>query len=106
MPSRLEEIKSFIAMSPEDPFPRYGLAMEYKKLGLHEEALKAFSELSVSHPEYVAQYLLHGNLLVELRRRAEARGVFERGIEAARKARNQHAQGELQAALEGLDEEE
>ncbi len=104
MSSRLEEIKNIIALAPADPFPRYGLAMEYKNLGRHDEAQQAFADLMGSHPDYVPQYLLHGNLLLELRRRDEARTVFQKGIEAAKKARNQHALGELRAALSGIDD--
>jgi predicted Zn-dependent protease len=91
-------------MAPGDPFPRYGLAMEYKNLGDHAEARGCFSELEKSHPDYVPQYLMHGQLLVELGERAEAKRVFTAGIERAAQARNFHAQSEMQAALERLDD--
>lgn len=99
MSSRLEEIQNIIAQIPDDPFPRYGLALEYKNLGQLEDARRAFDELLEKHPAYVPQYLMHGNLLVQMKDKAAARGVLEKGIAAAQAARNQHALGELQQAL-------
>ena len=32
---RIATFKSFIARSPTDPFPRYGLAMDYASAGDH-----------------------------------------------------------------------
>jgi predicted Zn-dependent protease len=103
--SRIDVIKKIIAQQPNDPFPRYGLAMEYKQAGQADEAHAAFAELEAKHPDYVAQYLMHGNLLTSMQRLADARGVLERGIAAAQKKRDMHALGELQQALAGLPEE-
>jgi tetratricopeptide (TPR) repeat protein len=91
-----------IAAKPDDPFPRYGLAMEHKKLGQHEEAVRAFDELTRVHPSYVPAYLMFGNLLEALGRAGQAAEVYGRGIEAARAAGNDHALGELQAARDAV----
>lgn len=103
MTNRLEEIQRFITMAPDDPFPRYGLAMEYKNLGDRPSAKRCFADLLERHPDYVPQYLMYGQLLVEMGELEEARQVFAKGIERAQKARNFHAQGEMQAALERLE---
>jgi hypothetical protein len=100
--SRLEALKQFAAQSPTDPFPHYGLAMELKNLGQDAAAHQAFVDLETRFPAYVAQYLMHGNLLAAMGRPADARGVLERGIAVAGKAGNQHAVSELRAALEQL----
>ena len=42
---RIATFQSFIARAPGDPFPRYGLAMEYKTRGDLAAAWTAFSEL-------------------------------------------------------------
>jgi tetratricopeptide (TPR) repeat protein len=102
--SRLEEIQKFVAMAPNDPFPRYGLAMEYKNLGLTAESRRCFAEIMTSFPDYVPQYLMHGKLLVELGDRAEAKRVLAQGVDKAAQARNHHAHGELQSALAQVDE--
>lgn len=91
-------LEKMIAAKPDDPFPRYGLAMEYKKLGRHDEAVRAFEELTRTHPSYVPAYLMFGNLLEALGRAEQAVEVYGRGIEAAKAAGNDHALGELQAA--------
>ena len=101
--SRIEAIRKIVAQSPNDPFPRYGLAMELKNAGQHDEAHATFVELEQRHPDYVPQYLMHANLLTAMKRAADARGVLERGIAAATKKRDQHALGELTGALEALD---
>ena len=41
--NRVEQLKGFIESNPDDPFTRYGLAMELKKLGRHDEAREAFA---------------------------------------------------------------
>jgi predicted Zn-dependent protease len=100
--SRIDAIKKIVAQSPKDPFPRYGLAMEYKNAGMADEAHATFLELESQHPDYVAQYLMHGNLLASMHRLDEARAVYERGIAAAQKKGDGHAAGELQSALQNL----
>jgi predicted Zn-dependent protease len=102
--SRLDALRKFIEQTPNDPFPRYGLAMELKNLGQLAEAASAFAELEARFPDYVPQYLMHGNLLCELKRRDEARAVLVRGATAAEKARNSHALGEIRGALEALED--
>ena len=104
MSTRLEEIKSFIEMAPNDPFPRYGLAMEYKNLGDRENARLAFDELAKLHPDYVPQYLMYGQMLVEMGDRKGAKQVLSAGVEKAQKSRNFHASGELQSALDRLED--
>lgn len=99
---RLGMVEKMIVAKPDDPFPRYGLAMEYKKLGRHDEAVRAFEELTRVHPSYVPAYLMFGNLLEALGRNEQAAEVYGRGIEAARASDNDHALGELQAALDAI----
>ena len=96
---RIATFKSFIARSPTDPFPRYGLAMEHKGRGELGDAWGVFAELLERFPDYVPTYLMAGGTLLALGRRDEARGVYERGIAVARGQRELHAQRELEAAL-------
>jgi tetratricopeptide (TPR) repeat protein len=102
MPSRIEMLKSFIAQRPEDPFPQYGLALEYKNAGELAAAWETFRALIEAHGDYVASYLHAGNTLVALGRPAEARAVFEKGLEACARKGDSHAHGELSGALASL----
>jgi hypothetical protein len=76
--------------------------MEYKNAGRAEEAHATFTELETRWPEYVASYLMHGNLLASMHKLGEARGVYEKGIAAAQKKGDGHSLGELQSALQNL----
>jgi predicted Zn-dependent protease len=100
--SRIEQLQTFVAQSPNDPFPRYGLAIEYKNAGRLDDAARAFAELLGRFPDYTAAYLHAGTVLLELRRRAEAEAVWRAGVEACARKRDLHAKGELEAALENL----
>ncbi|HWU86683.1 MAG TPA: hypothetical protein VN253_05390 [Kofleriaceae bacterium] len=99
---RIATFKSFIERSPADPFPRYGLAMEHKRLGELAEAWVVFSELLGRFPDYVPAYLMGGGTLTALGRRDEACDVYRRGIDIAAR-RDPHAHRELEAALAELE---
>jgi hypothetical protein len=99
---RISTFKSFISRSPTDPFPRYGLAMEYKGSGRLADAWTAFEELIADFPDYVPTYLMAGGTLVALGRQGEAATVFQRGIEVAGKRGDLHAKKELESALADL----
>ena len=96
---RIASFRSFISKSPTDPFPRYGLAMEFRNRGELDEAWAAFSELIEQFPDYVPTYLMAGGTLVQLGRKAEAAETYRKGIEVATRRGDQHARRELEAAL-------
>ena len=99
---RLANFRSFIARSPADPFPRYGLAMEHRTRGELAEASAQFAELIEKFPTYVPTYLMAGGTLVSLGKRDEAAAIYRQGIEVATKSGDQHARGELESALAEL----
>ena len=101
---RLEELQNLVELFPQDPFPRYGLAMELRSLGRADDAKRAFDELHSRFPDYVPQYLMYGQLLIELSEQTAAKQVLKAGIEKAQLARNTHALGELQSALNAIDD--
>jgi predicted Zn-dependent protease len=86
-----------------DPFAWYGLAMEYRALSRHEEALAAFESLRARAPDYVPMYLMCGQMLLTMDRPSDARTWFSLGLEAAGKKGDPHAVGELEGALASLD---
>jgi Flp pilus assembly protein TadD len=100
-----DALRKFVALSPNDPFPRYGLAMALKQAGRGDEAREAFGELEQRFPDYVPQYLMHAQLLIGEGQKGDARGVIERGIAAAQRKGDGHALGELQGALDGLGDD-
>lgn len=103
MSDRLETLRNILAQDPNSRLARYGLAMEYVKLGRLEEAVGEYRALVGSHPDYAYAYFHCGQALEKLGRVEEARQVYTEGIEAAARAGDQHAGSELRGALELLD---
>ena len=99
---RLETFRRMVAERPDEPFARYSLAMAFRSLGKNADAAREFDELARRKPEYVATYLMYGQVLEALGRGAEAARAYELGIAAAATARNDHARSELAQALEVL----
>ncbi len=101
--SRKQQIEEMLAEDPNDPFLRYGLAMEYVSAGQDEEAVRCFEDLLRTSPDYVPGYMQAGRALVRLNRLEEARTVFQSGIAAAQNQGDQHAAEEMTGFLDGLD---
>jgi len=99
---RLALLERMVASGQADSFARYGLAMEYKKLGRTDDALAAFTALRQADSSYVPQYLMAGQMLADAGRSDEARAWLEQGIERARSLGNSHALSELEGALATL----
>lgn len=100
--TRQQQIEALLAEDPDDPFLRYGLAMEY--VGQHDDAtaVRYFRELIAASPDYVPAHQQIGQALARLERVAEARAAFTQGVAVARRAGEQHAADEMQGFLDGL----
>src|SRR3954466_10730922 len=103
MSKRLAFFEKVTAEGSDDPLAWYGLAMEYRKLERWDEALQTFTTLRTRKADYVAMYLMCGQMLSEANRKDEAREWLESGIAAARAKGDSHALGELESALSTLD---
>jgi len=102
MSARLETLKQMLAQDPANAFARYGLAMELVNTGQPEAAVAEFEALLSAHPDYTYGYFHGGRTLEALGRVDDARALYERGVEAARKKGDAHALAELTGALEIL----
>ncbi|HLJ91327.1 MAG TPA: tetratricopeptide repeat protein [Candidatus Angelobacter sp.] len=105
-PSRLELLTQFLEQNPNDAFARYGLAMEYSKLGQAETALQQFHQLLTSHPDYTNGYFMAAQTLNKTGKKDEAKTMLENGIAAAQRTSNRHAQAEMSAMLDELNQSE
>jgi Flp pilus assembly protein TadD len=101
--SRKQQLEEMLAEDPNDPFLRYGLAMEYVSQGDDERAVRCFQELCAAAPDYVPAYHQRGQALVRLGRVDEARAVLQDGIRAAHQGGNAHAEEEMQVLLASLE---
>lgn len=102
---RIAALKELLAADPADAFARYGLAMEYSKLGDVAGALAEFTTILQHNPDYVPAYQMAGQTLMDAGRISEARRMFEDGIAAARRSGNQHAASEMQGMLDVMPSE-
>jgi tetratricopeptide (TPR) repeat protein len=100
--SRKQRIEEMLAEDPNDPFLRYGLAMEHVSAGQDEEAVRCFQELLRIAPDYVPGYVQSGRTLARLNRQDEARETFRAGIAIARQKGDEHAAGEMEVFLDEL----
>jgi predicted Zn-dependent protease len=100
--SRKQQIEEMLAEDPNDPFLRYGLAMEHVSVGDDASAAKSLQDLIVVAPDYVPAYQQLGQVLLRQGRNAEARQAWSQGVEAAQKAGNSHARDEMQGFLDNL----
>lgn len=101
--NRIELLKKLIRDQPAEPFNKYALSLEYKKMGSQVQALDLFAELAEESPDYIATYFHYGSLLEELDRGEKALEVYRKGIEKATQKGDQHAVGELKNALLNLE---
>jgi len=100
--SRIEKLNEFLKTNPADSFLQHALALEYIKLGDDEKAKGLFEELLNREPGYIGSYYHLAKLLERNDKTEEAIKVYEKGMEEAKKAGDNHALGELRGAYEEL----
>ena len=100
--TRREMLEEFVAKKPDDPFSRYGLAMECINSGDTAAAGDHFRALLERNADYVPAYLMYAQMLARESRSEEARQVLSAGIAAAGKKGDQHASSEMEALLTDL----
>jgi Tfp pilus assembly protein PilF len=103
--SRIEKLLAFIESSGKDSFLQHALALEYIKIGDDEKARNLFNELLLREPTYVGSYYHLGKLLERVGDLEKAIRIYQRGMEEAKRAGDQHALNELRGALEDIEDE-
>ena len=103
--SRIEKLLAFIECSGKDSFLQHALALEYIKIGDDEKARNLFNELLLREPSYVGSYYHLGKLLERVGDLEKAIRIYQRGMEEAKRAGDQHALNELRGALEDIEDE-
>ena len=106
MSARIQQILTFLADTPNDPFLNYALAQEWWKAGDRENALLKYRWLVDQHPNYVATYYHLGKCYMDLGDKVGAMDIFEKGIAIAKSLKEQHALSELQSAKLELEYDE
>lgn len=107
--TRLQKLLEFYQNEPNDPFLKYALATEYLSASNYETALKFFEDLKDNHEDYVGTYYHLGKLYEKIDRKEDAIATYQKGMQVARSARDNHAYSELQTvynSIMGLDYED
>lgn len=99
---RIAKLKEFLTANPTDAFLNHALALEYVKIGDDNEARRIFETLLDQNPAYVGSYYHLAKLLERQGQTGLAISCYEKGMEAAKKADDRHALGELRSAYEDL----
>jgi Tfp pilus assembly protein PilF len=99
---RIEKLQQFLTANPADSFVQHALALEYIKLGNDAAAKKLFEALLDREPTYIGSYYHLAKLLERTNETEAAIAVYEKGMEQAKKAGENHAYGELRGAWEEL----
>ncbi len=102
--NRREKIEAMLRDEPDDTFLRYGLALELRSAGEHDDSLRKLGELTRDQPPYVPAFFMAAQQLVDLERIDEARGLLRDGIDEARRQGDGHAAAEMSELLTSLGE--
>ncbi len=103
--ARLEQLQTLLEQDPTDSFTRYAIGLELAKAGKYEDAIRALEELREQSPDYVPTYYMLAGYYRKTNDTESAKLIYEEGIVQARQAGDRHAQSELQAALDELEDE-
>lgn len=88
---------------PRDPFLLYALGMEHKKLGDLTKAIEFYSRTIDVDPNYCYAYYQRGQTLEQQGDATSARQSYKDGIDAAVRAKDDHAKSELEMALQMME---
>jgi len=100
--TRIDKIQEFLQANPKDNFLRHALALEYLKVEDIPAARSLFETILTESPDYVGSYYHLAKLLESTGDTQLAIEWYEKGMQAAKAAKDQHAYNELQAAYEDL----
>ena len=99
---RIDKLKDFLSKNPDDSFIQHALALEYVKLGEDREARRLFENLLEKDQHYIGSYYHLARLLERTEERDGAIKYYEKGMEIAKAAGDQHSYNELKSALDDL----
>jgi Tfp pilus assembly protein PilF len=99
---RIEKLREFLKSNPTDSFLQHALALEYRKIGDDIIARELFEKILTQDPTYIGSYYHLAKLLERMGDNEAAIQWYEKGMEAAKAANDQHALGELRSAYEEM----
>jgi len=101
--SRIETLQALVLKNPNNPLGRYGLANEYLKLEMYEEAIDEIRAYLKLKDDEGAVYRMLGEALLKLGRNEEAKEAYKNGIEAAERHGHPGMAAEFEETLGLID---
>ncbi len=101
--NKLEMLKAMVNKDPENPLARYGLANEYFKLKMFDEAVAQLNKYLGIKDDEGAAYRMLAQCHTELGDTDNAKAAYKKGIEAATKHGHPTMAEEFEEAIEFLD---
>lgn len=102
MADRIQQLQALLQNEPDDPFCLYGLALEYAKLGRHEEAVTWFDKTLKADPNYCYAYFHKAKSQSESGDTALAAETLRVGLKRARSVGDAKAAGEIASFLDEI----
>ena len=102
MATRIEQIKSMLATSPQDVFLHYSLGMEYLAAGEVRQAAEAFRRCVELDDAYVPARIELGKALRAAGELAAARAELQQALARAEQAGERHTCDYIRQQIEGL----
>jgi tetratricopeptide (TPR) repeat protein len=100
---RMQKLLGMIERDAGDPFLLFAMGMEHKKLGQTAEAVEWFRKTLAKDPGYAVAYHQAALAYEDAGNIDEAKRLYREGIAAARRKGDEHAAGEMEAALSMIE---
>lgn len=97
---RIASLQRMLERNPDDPRPRFGLAMEYEKAGRWDDVVQTLRDYLERTEDEGNAWGRLGHALRELGREEEARDAYRRGIESALRHGHPSMAAEFETELE------
>jgi len=100
---RIESLKKLSEERPEDPRPRFGLALEYERAGRWEDMVAELRAYLARSDDEGNAYGRLGHALRELGREDDAREAYRQGIAAAHRHNHPTMAMEFEEVLDDME---
>lgn len=100
---RMRKLLGMIEKDAGDPFLLFAVGMEHKKLGQTAEAVEWFRKTLAKDPGYCVAYHQAALAYEDAGEMDRAKQLYREGIDVARKKGDDHAAGEMEAALSMIE---
>jgi tetratricopeptide (TPR) repeat protein len=104
MQDRLSQLEELLKEDPNDPFLKYGIALEHAKLGNLTEAITRIENLLAEKPDYLGAYYQLGQYYEAAEDFGAAKNIYEKGMLLAKEKKNMKTLNELREALQLLED--